>query len=369
MKERNRMRMLAVALLASAFMTSCNHEGLFEPLLAQHAGSSPLKNKNRDSAVYRLQKTFHEIYELYKDSVVFISTERTVRTPPGLDPFFGMQIPPQSRKQSGLGTGFLISTDGYICTNHHVVDRMDRIVVKVGDKKYRATVIGSDRLTDLALLKIDGKGFKPVYFGDSDKTMVGDWAIAIGNPFGLDRTFTVGVISATVRQDEIGNSHIQTDASINPGNSGGPLINLDGEVVAVNRMIYSKSGGNMGIGFAIPINVAKQVLEQLREFKKVKRGYIGVQIAPMNAGHAKELGLDPPQGALVGTVYPGSPAAEAGLKQLDVILKVDGKQIKDFRDLLREVSQKAIEKPIKLTVWRAKKEIHLWVTVRERPEQ
>ena len=358
---------LIVALFAAG--PACRFDGPLDALQAQPGGRSPLKDKNKDSAVYRLQKTFHEIYELYKDSVVFVSTERTVRTQPALDPFFGMQIPPQTRRQSGLGTGFLVSTDGYICTNHHVVDKMDRIVVKVGDKTYKASVIGSDRLTDIALLKIDGKGFKPVYFGDSDKIMVGDWAIAIGNPFGLDRTFTVGVVSATVRQDEIGNAQIQTDASINPGNSGGPLINLDGEVIAVNRMIYSQSGGNMGIGFAIPINTTKHVLEQLREFKKVKRGFIGVQIAPMSAEHAKELGLEKAEGALVGTVYPGGPAAGAGLQQRDVIQKVDGKPIKDFRDLLREISQKAIEKPVKLTVWRAKKEITLWVTVRERPEQ
>lgn len=344
--------------------------GLIPDLGAQSSSAvSPLKNSNRDNPVYRLQKAFHDVYELYKDSVVFISTERTIRTRPGLDPWFGLPVPGKTQRQSGLGTGFLISEDGYICTNHHVVANMDQIIVKVGEKKYKARVIGSDQLTDVALLKIDGKGFKPVYFGDSDKIHVGDWAIAIGNPFGLDRTFTVGVISATVRQDEIGNSHIQTDASINPGNSGGPLINLDGEVVGVNRMIYSKTGGSMGIGFAIPINTAKHVLDQLREHKKVKRGFIGVQIAPLTVEHAKELGLENSEGALVGTVYPDSPASDAGVRQLDVITKVDGKSIKDFRDLLREVSNKEIGKSVKLTIWREKKEIHLWLTIRERPSR
>jgi serine protease Do len=234
---------------------------------------SPIKEKNKNRTVYELQDTFREIYELYKDSVVFISTEKTVRienpfyNDPFLRRFFDIPNLPDTQKQRGLGTGFIISSDGYICTNHHVVAGMDVVKVKINGKEYNAKIVGSDKFVDIALLKIDGvRDLKPVYFGDSDKVRIGDWAIAIGNPFGLDRTFTVGVISAVARKDvdQMGNSHLQTDASINPGNSGGPLINIDGEVIGVNRMIYSQTGGNLGIGFAIPINTAKYVLEELK---------------------------------------------------------------------------------------------------------
>ena len=335
---------------------------------------SPLKDKNKGTPVYQLQKAFHDVYELYKDSVVFISTEKTVqvdRNPFFDHPFFrdpGAGQKPRTQKQRGLGTGFIISRDGYICTNHHVIAGMDAVKVKVGDKEYMAEIIGSDKLTDIALLKIkDQADFKPVYLGDSDQTQVGDWAIAIGNPFGLDRTFTVGVISATIRQDEIGNSHIQTDASINPGNSGGPLINLDGEVIGVNRMIYSKSGGYMGIGFAIPMNTAKHVLDDLRKFKKVKRGWIGVQIAPLTEEFARELGLPDTDGALVGSVMEDGPAGKAGIKERDVILMVDNKKVKRFRDLLQAVSRTPVGKTVKLQVWRDKRKIELSITIKERP--
>ena len=361
---------LSVALL---LLSHCGRSQLLDEVSAE----SPLKGKSVDAPVYALQKNFHEVYELYKDSVVYISTERTVKMAPNpffddpfFNPFFFDRKGGRSRtqKQTGLGTGFILSNDGYICTNHHVVANMDKVKVKVGEKEFTAKIIGSDEHTDIALIKIeDSNNFKPVYFGDSDQVKVGDWAIAIGNPFGLDKTFTVGVISAAVRHDEIGNAHIQTDASINPGNSGGPLINLDGEVVGVNRMIYSKSGGNMGIGFAIPINTAKNVLDQLKKYKKVKRGYIGVQIAPLTEDFAKMLGLKNNKGALIGSVLPDTPADEAGLKEKDVILKINEKEIESFQDLLNAIGQTATGKTVKMEVWRNKKKINLWVTIKERP--
>jgi len=351
--------------------------GCRRPFSVEEAyAESPLKGKNNGTPVYELQKAFHEIYELYKDSVVYISTEKTVKiqqhpffNDPFFNPFFEQQKGrPQTQKQTGLGTGFIISNDGYICTNHHVIANMDKVKVKVGEKEFNAKIIGSDERTDIALIKIeDSNGFKPVYLGDSDQVQVGNWAIAIGNPFGLDKTFTVGVVSAAVRHDEIGNAHIQTDASINPGNSGGPLINLDGEVIGVNRMIYSKSGGSMGIGFAIPVNTAKNILEQLKKYKKIKRGYIGVQIAPLTEDFAKELGLKDNKGALIGSVLPDTPADEAGLKEKDVILKVDNKEIENYQDLLNAIGQTAVGKTLKLEVWRENKKINLWVTVKERP--
>jgi len=352
-----------------------NNSSLFGEL-----NDSPLKKSSNSSKAWDVQNAFREIYNFYKDMVVSISTEQTVKLPSHPffnDPFFGEFFgKPRSRsrvqKRTGLGTGFVLSEDGYICTNHHVVSGVDKITVKISGKTYKAIRVGSDERTDLALLKINSKDkFKPAYLGDSDKVMVGDWAIAIGNPFGFDKTFTVGVVSATGRRDVdfIGGSQslIQTDASINPGNSGGPLINIDGEVVGINRMIYSRSGGNIGIGFAIPINTAKSVLDQLKKYKKIKRGYIGVQIVQLTDDFAKELGLKERKGALLGGIIDNGPADKAGLKVGDVIVKVGGKEIKGFNDLIDIVSKSSIGKTLKIVVWRKRKMKHFLLIVSERP--
>ena len=347
--------------------------------LGETGRESPLLQQNRNSPVYELQKTFQKVYEQYKNSVVFISTEKTVK-PRYNDPFmddpffrefFGKRgVQPEAQKQKGLGTGFVITGDGYICTNYHVVANMDSVTVLVNNKDYKATLVGSDQLTDIALLKITDAGrFAPVYFGNSDGVKIGDMVVAIGNPFGLDKTITTGIISATGRHvyNDTGVSHIQTDASINPGNSGGPLINLDGEVIGMNRMIYSSTGGSLGIGFAIPINTVKETLLQLQKYGKVKRGYIGVQISPLTPEFAKELGLQKPEGALVGAVEKDGPAYLAGLRIRDVILRVGDKKIVDYTDLVNFVGKTEIGKNIQLTVWRDKTEVNLWVTVKERP--
>lgn len=344
------------------------------------AGDSPLKGSAENVKAWEIQKVFRKIAELYNDRVVFISTEQTVKIRPHpffddpfFNQFFGMPYggSPRTQKRRGLGSGFIISKDGYVCTNHHVIQNVDKVTVKVLDKVYDAEVVGSDERTDLALLKIKSKDkFSPVFIGDSDKVNVGDWAIAIGNPFGLDKTFTVGVVSAIARKDVDmmggSQSHIQTDASINPGNSGGPLINIDGEVIGINRMIYSNSGGYMGIGFAIPINQAKIVLEQLKTHKKVRRGFIGVQIVPFTEEYAKEIGLPKNEGALVGAVVPGSPADKGGIQVGDVIQKINNTTIKDFSDLLGEVEKTAINSTLKIQVWRDKANVNLFVTVKER---
>jgi serine protease Do len=338
---------------------------------------SPIKEKNKNRTVYELQDTFREIYELYKDSVVFISTEKTVRienpfyNDPFLRRFFDIPNLPDTQKQRGLGTGFIISSDGYICTNHHVVAGMDVVKVKINGKEYNAKIVGSDKFVDIALLKIDGvRDLKPVYFGDSDKVRIGDWAIAIGNPFGLDRTFTVGVISAVARKDvdQMGNSHIQTDASINPGNSGGPLINIDGEVIGVNRMIYSQTGGNLGIGFAIPINTAKYVLEELKKHGRVKRGYIGIHIAPITQEIAQELKIQDKKGIVIIGIMEGSPAAKAGLRIGDVILEANGKEINEPDELIRIVNETPIGKGIRLKIHRGKSTLEVLVIIAERPQ-
>jgi len=361
-----------------AYHMSCRNDN---SSLFSASNKSPLVGTGEVADAVKVQDTFRKIYNLYQNSVVFISTEQTVKlqsSPFFNDPFFrdffGQNALPQGKteKRQGLGTGFILSEDGYICTNYHVIADVDKINVKVDNKNYVAAVVGYDERTDIALLKIQGKGkFQPVFLGDSDKVNVGDWAIAIGNPFGLDKTFTTGVISAIARKDLdlMGDSqtHIQTDASINPGNSGGPLINIYGEVIGINRMIYSQSGGNMGIGFAIPINKAKDVLEQLKTHKKVKRGYIGVQIVPLTDDYAGQLGLAKIKGALIGGVMNNSPAEKGGIQVGDVILKINNKEIASYTDVVQEVEKTEIGKTLKVTVWRNKQEVNLFITVKERP--
>ncbi|MBN2078788.1 MAG: trypsin-like peptidase domain-containing protein [Spirochaetes bacterium] len=343
---------------------------------------SPLHDATTGDAA-RVQESFRKVFELNRNRVVYISTEQTVKMPrnpffndPFFREFFGMpnsgQPGTRTQKRTGLGTGFILSSDGYICTNHHVVASVDSVKVKVGSDTYDAQIVGSDERTDLALLKIKPGGkLDPVYLGDSNSVQVGDWAIAIGNPFGLDSTFTVGVVSALGRRDLDlmggSQSHIQTDASINPGNSGGPLLNIQGEVIGINRMIYSGTGGNIGIGFAIPINTAKAVLDELRLHKKIKRGFIGVQIVPLTEEYATQLGLKDVSGALVGQVVPGGPALKGGMRVGDVILSIEGKKIEDFGDLVEIVEKTPIGKTLKIGVWREKTMVNLFVTVAERP--
>ncbi len=343
-------------------------------------GQSPLRKEAESAQAVEIQNTFRKIFNLYKDRVVFITTEQTVRVrqnPFFDDPFMreffggGAATAPRTEKRRGLGSGFIISEDGYVCTNHHVVAGVDSVTVGINEKNYKATVVGSDERTDLALLKINTPNkLKPAYLGDSDKVQVGDWAVAIGNPFGLDRTFTVGVVSAIGRRDidMMGGSHIQTDASINPGNSGGPLINIYGEVIGINRMIYSQSGGDMGIGFAIPMNTARSILEQLKTNKKIKRGFIGVSIALITEEYARELGLATNEGAFIGEVIQGGPGERGGLRVGDIILKINDKEIATYKDLLKIVSETPVGQTLKLTVWRQRKLINLYVKVSERPE-
>lgn len=347
--------------------------------LSEAESESPLKKDPASSIVHELQNIYQGIYNEYKDSVVFISTEKTVNVK-GISPFtddpvfrefFGMKnTPPKTRKARGLGTGFIISSDGYICTNHHVVQNVDTVTVTVSSKSYEAQIIGSDAVTDIALLKIKGGGkFKPVHFGNSDDVKVGDIVVAIGNPFGLDKTYTSGVVSATGRNqlDPNGNAHIQTDTAINQGNSGGPLINIDGEVIGVNRAILSSSGGSIGIGFAIPINNAKDTIIQIKKYGKVKRGFIGINIAPLTADHAKELGLQNSDGVLVGGVIKDSPAQMSGIEEGDVILKVDDTEVKDGIQLVKIISSKAIGTTVRLSIWRDKTTREVRVAVKERP--
>jgi serine protease Do len=319
---------------------------------------SPLKNDSSAQPAWQIQQTFRKIFEIYKDRVVYISTEQTVRLP--YNPFSEMFGIPRQQTRTGLGSGFILSEDGFICTNFHVIAPNGTVVEKVmviaEGENYQAEVRGFDEYNDIALLKINPRGkLKPVYIGDSSEVEVGDWAIAVGNPFGLANSFTVGVISATGRTNIDGDDNVpyfQTDVAINPGNSGGPLINIKGEVIGINRMIYSKSGGYMGIGFAIPMNEVRDRLETLKQQHFIQKGYIGVTLWPMNEMLARQLGWNSRYGAVVNQPMPGGPAQQAGIQQGDVIIAINGKEIRSVHDLVREIEKISAGSLVELTIWR-----------------
>jgi serine protease Do len=287
--------------------------------------------------------------------------------------FFGGPIPRGPQRQRSLGSGFIIDADGSILTNNHVVENAQKIVVKLADdQEYEAKVIGRDQKTDIAIIRINAKtSLTAAALGDSDRLEVGEWVVAIGNPFGLDSTVTSGIVSAKGRHIGQGpyDNFIQTDASINPGNSGGPLINLKGEVIGINTAIFSRSGTNIGIGFAIPINLVKELLPQLRGKGKVTRGYLGVLIQKVTPDIAESLGMDKGYGALVANVSKDGPAERAGVKVGDVIVEFDGKEIKDSGDLPIIVARTPVEKKVRMKVLRDKKEVVLTVSVGELKEE
>lgn len=302
--------------------------------------------------------------------------------PPEFDKFFdnfgnrghGKRNPGGKRpmqKQKSLGSGFFVSADGYIVTNNHVVAGADTIHVTMDDKNgksrnFKANLIGADEETDLALLKVDGQSDLPyLVFGNSNDLKVGEWLLAIGNPFGLDHTVTAGILSAKGRNIHSGpfDNFLQTDASINPGNSGGPLLNMDGQVVGINTAIIASG---QGIGFAIPSNMAANIIDQIKAGKKVSRGWIGVTIQDVDENTAKALGMKDSSGALVGSVLENEPAQKAGIRDGDVILAVDNKNIDDSAALLRAIADKAPGSTAVLTVWRDGKTINVNVTLGER---
>jgi|TARA_B110000090_G_scaffold5732_1_gene5985 serine protease Do len=268
-----------------------------------------------------------------------------------------------------MGSGFVISNDGYILTNHHVVDKAEEIQVQFADRsEYTATIIGSDRRSDLALLKIDAKDLPSLKFAESDTTKVGAWVLAIGSPFGLDYSVTAGIVSAIGRSlpTEQGENYvpfIQTDVAINRGNSGGPLFNLDGQVVGINSQIYSPTGGSVGLSFSIPVSIASNVVAQLRENGKVKRGFLGVGISDVNKSLAEAMGLPSPMGAGINSVMPGSAADDGGILPGDIIVSVNGQSILRSGDLPHIVGLIEPGKSIKIVVYREGKQKKLTVKV------
>lgn len=278
------------------------------------------------------------------------------------------QVPQQQEEQvpRGVGSGFIISSDGFVLTNAHVVEGADEVIVTLTDKReFKAKIIGSDRRTDVAVVKIDGANLPRLTMGDSSKLRVGEWVIAIGSPFGLDNTVTAGIISANSRDTGDYLPLIQTDVAVNPGNSGGPLINMRGEVIGINSQIYSRSGGYMGISFAVPIDEAIRVSEQLKSSGRVVRGRIGVQIGEVTKEVAESLGLPRAQGALVARVETASPAEKAGIEAGDIITHFNGKQIEKSGDLPRQVGNTKPGSNATVTVWRKGAKRDLAITIAE----
>ena len=318
-----------------------------------------------------IPSSFADLAERVMPSVVNISTTTTVTTqanpfpfefPPGspFEDMFKEFGEPQKRKSSALGSGFIIDEKGIVITNNHVIQGAEDIVVRVnGNKEFKAKVLGADPGMDIAVLKMEtDEKFKPVKFGDSDKARIGDWVIAIGNPFGFGGTVTSGIISA--RNRSIGLSRyedfIQTDASINQGNSGGPLFNMDGDVIGINTAILGPSG-SIGIGFSIPSNNAKRVIDQLIEFGETKRGWLGVRIQYVTKEIAEVEKLDQQKGALVASVADGSPSDDAGIKPGDIILEFDGKPINEMSELPKIVASTDVGKKVKVKIWRNQREL------------
>ena len=343
---------------------------IFLSLLLVFSFSSISKSQN-------VPNSFADLAEKLMPSVVNISTTQTVvansnpfpfQFPPGspFEDMFKEFGAPQERKSSALGSGFIIDEKGIVVTNNHVIQDAEDIIVRVnGDKEFKAIVLGADPLSDIAVLQLETKEeFIPVKFGDSDKARIGDWVIAIGNPFGLGGTVTSGIISA--RNRSIGLSryedYIQTDASINSGNSGGPLFNMDGNVIGINTAILGRNG-SIGIGFSIPSNSAKIVIDQLLEFGETKRGWLGVRIQDVTKEIAEVENLDEPRGALVASVAENSPSDKAGVKAGDIILEFDGEQIKEMKELPIIVAKTEVGKRVDVKIWRNKKEIIKKITL------
>ncbi len=328
---------------------------------------------------------FTDLVEKQGQAVVNVSTSQTVKGIAGMpnipedDPMFEFfrrfmppNQPPREQQSRSQGSGFIISSDGYIMTNSHVVDGAEEITVKLTDKReFKAKVIGADKRTDVAIIKVDAQNLTKVNMGDPNKLRVGEWVVAIGSPFGFENSVTAGIVSAKGRSLPQENfvPFIQTDVAINPGNSGGPLFNLRGEVVGINSQIYSRTGGFMGLSFSIPIDVAMDIANQLKTTGKVTRGRIGVVIQEVTKDLADSFGLAKAQGALVNSVEKGGPADKAGVEPSDVILKFDGKPVTSSGDLPRLVGATRPGSKVPLQVWRKGQLKDLTVTVAELQEE
>jgi serine protease Do/serine protease DegQ len=382
-------RLVLIALVAALLVAAAGGGYLVRGHLGRPGAPAPTTSPAPTSVALAesLQMGFVDVAQQVRPAVVHLGTiqrakaRRGPNLPQGNDDpffrdffnqFFGSEGPDSRSefRRPGLGSGVIIDKRGLVLTNFHVVKGADEILIRLSDKReYRGQILGTDPKTDLAVVK-----FQPDHeltvatLGNSDALRVGEWAIAIGNPFGLDQTVTVGVISATGRSD-VGiatyENFIQTDASINPGNSGGPLVNLKGQVIGVNTAIVA---AGQGIGFAIPINMVKRVIDQLVDKGKVVRGWLGVALQPLSPDLAQSLGLEGTNGAVVGSTIAGSPAAQAGLEQGDVIVAFDKTPVEDYRHVQRLVAEARVGKSVQLQIVRKKQKMDLTVTIAEVPE-
>jgi serine protease Do len=332
---------------------------------------------NLPAATQMIPASFAPVAEKIKESVVNISTVTVIRqgNEGGMyDPFMNDEmferffgVPRGSFKQQSLGSGFIVSKDGYIITNNHVVERADEITVKLyNQKEYKAKIAGRDRDTDIAIIKIEAKDLKPAVLGDSDIMNVGDWVVAVGSPFGLEQTVTQGIISAKGRIIGAGpyDDFLQTDAAINPGNSGGPLVDLEGEVIGINTAITSRSGGNEGVSFAIPVNMAKKVYGDIMQKGKVVRGWLGVSIQDLTPELAAHFRVK--EGVLIAQVFKGGPSEKAGIRQGDVVVEFGGKKVGKYRELQALVAGTQTGKDTEIKVIREGRERTLTINIGER---
>ena len=375
MKSKVLSRTVIALAVAAGLSTAyyAGHRGL-DPQVIEPAQAAALMPA--EAAAKTGVPDFSGLVETYGGAVVNISARHQVKAPAQgqgqqaqqqlpLDPndpfyqlfkhFYGGQMPDTQAPSESLGSGFIVSPDGYILTNAHVIDGANVVTVKLTDKReYRAKVIGSDKQSDVAVLKIDAKDLPIVKIGNPDQSKVGQWVVAIGSPYGFDNTVTSGIISAKARSlpDETYTPFIQTDVPVNPGNSGGPLFNLEGEVIGINSMIYSQTGGFQGLSFAIPISEAMKVKDQLIQTGHVERSRIGVTVQEINQQLAKSFGLPTPDGALVSSVEKDGPAAKAGLKAGDVILRVNQSKVRDSSDLPGQIADITPGTQAQLQIWR-----------------
>ena len=364
--------LLAVGLLLVAGILT------LAPLQSTRAGSvmvPELGSLERDPGASLLPTsgTFAPVVEQASPAVVSITTSSVVKAAQGGWRFFGPRSErPTERRRRGAGSGVIVSPDGYVLTNHHVVEGAQEIEVALSDKRsFPARVVGSDSRTDIAILTIEALNLPVLPLGNSDNVRVGDIVLAIGNPFGIGKTVTMGIVGATGRGGlgiEDYEDFIQTDAAINPGNSGGALINSRGELVGINTAILSRSGGNQGVGFAVPVNMGHHVMSQILEHGEVRRGYLGVSIQDLTPAMAEAFGVPEAGGAVIGDVSPDGPAAEAGVRRGDVIVGIDGQPVQDARDLRLTVATIAPRSKVTFNVWREGDQTEVPITLGRYPE-
>ena len=364
---------LGLALVGgSVWTTEHGVAGSAVPALASPARSAGL-------ATMPASGSFAPVVKKAAPAVVSIQSERMAKVSAQQNPFPfffgpGQQGEPEERKQRGMGSGVIISAEGYILTNHHVIEDADDVKVMLSDEReFEAKIIGSDPKTDVAVLKIEATDLPVLKLGNSETVEVGDIVLAIGNPFGIGQTVTMGIVGATSREfgimarEQGYEDFIQTDAAINPGNSGGALVNADGEVIGINTAILSRSGGNNGVGFAIPINLAHHIMTQLVDKGRVVRGYMGVGISDISPAMAKKLGAPDAKGSVVSNVEPGGPADDAGFKEYDIIRQLEGKEVRDTRDLRLQIANTPPGEEIAVAVLRDGKMENLSITLGEFP--